>query len=65
MDMLDQKNVIRKLNKNELKEIDGGLSITGTIINAFTESIKTIYDIGRSLGNSIRRLKEGKLCEIS
>ncbi len=64
MDMLDQKNVMNKINRNELREIDGGISITGTIINAFTDAIKTVYDFGRSLGNSFRRIKEDKLCEI-
>lgn len=65
MAMLDQKNVMNRIEKDELKEIDGGLSITGTIINAFTTGMKTVFEIGRSLGNSIRRFKEGKICEIS
>ena len=53
-----------KINKKELKTIDGGTSITGSIINAFTDAIKTVYDIGRSLGNAFRRIKEDKLCEV-
>ena len=53
------------LSKEELKQIDGGTSISGSIINAFTDAIKTLYDVGKSLGSSIRRLKEKKLCEIS
>ena len=64
MDMFDQKNVMNKLNKNELREIDGGTSITGTIIKAFVDATKTIFDFGRSLGNSFRRIKENKLCEV-
>lgn len=64
MDSLDQKNVMNKLDKNELKEIDGGTSLTGTIINAFTSTLKTVYEFGRSLGNALRRIKEDKLCEI-
>lgn len=64
MDMLDQKNAMIKIRKNELREIDGGTSITGAIINAFTDAVKTVYDIGRSLGNAFRRIKEDKLCEV-
>ncbi len=64
MDTLDQKNVISKLTKRELQEIEGGTSITGTIINAFTNAVKTVYDFGRSLGNAFRRIKEDKLCEV-
>ncbi len=51
-------------DKEELKEINGG-SISGTLISAFTSGIKTIFDIGRSLGTSIRRIVSNKLCEVS
>ena len=64
MVMLTQKNVMTKLKKEELREIDGRTSITGTIISAFTGAIKTVYDIGRSLGNAFRRIKEDRLCEV-
>ena len=64
MDTLIQKNVMNKLSKKELQEIDGGTSITGTIISAFTNTLKTVYDFGRSLGNAFRRIKEDKLCEV-
>lgn len=56
---------IKKLKRNELREIEGGFSITGSIVNAFVEGIKTILDVGRSLGSSLRRLKEDKLCKVS
>lgn len=56
---------IKKLKRNELRKIEGGFSITGSIVNAFVEGIKTILDVGRSLGSSLRRLKEDKLCKIS
>ena len=53
------------LSKEELKNIDGGSSITGSLITAFIEGVKAIRSLGRSLGSSIRRLKEKKLCTIS
>ena len=65
MDMLDQKNALINLEREELKELDGATSITGSLITAFTRAFKTIFDFGRSLGNSIRRIKEGKMCAIS
>lgn len=64
MVMLDRKNAISKLSYNELKSIDGGVSFSGTLVNAFTSGMKTIFEIGRSLGNALRRMREGKLCEI-
>lgn len=51
-------------NKEELLMIAGGVNLTGTIINAFATGIKTIMDVGRSLGTAIRRLYSGKLCSI-
>lgn len=62
--MFDQKNVMNKIKKDELKQIDGGTSITGTIISAFVDAAKAVYDFGRSLGNAFRRIKEDKLCEV-
>lgn len=65
MDTLDHKNAMTKIDYEELKSIDGGISISGTLINAFTSSMKTVFNIGRSFGNAIRRIKENKLCEVS
>ena len=56
---------MHKLKTYELREIDGGFSLTGTLIEAFTDGLETILAIGRSFGSSLRRLNEGKLCEIS
>ena len=65
MDLLDQKNAMNRLNREELREIDGGFSITGSLISAFTSALKTVYDFGRSLGSAFRRIKEDKLCAVS
>ena len=53
-----------KLNKQELVIITGGFSLTATIINAFVTVGKFIYDTGKSLGSSIRRISDNKLCTI-
>jgi len=54
---------MKSLNDNELYNIDGG-SVSGTLINAFVDGIKTIMDVGRSLGSAIRRVISGNLCEL-
>lgn len=51
------------LSEEECKEIVAG-SITGTLINAVTSLVKTIVDIGRSLGSAIRRIASKKSCAI-
>lgn len=53
-----------ELEKNELLRIEGGLSITGTLINSITKGVSVIMDIGRALGSSVRRLISGNLCEV-
>ena len=57
-------NSMKRLNKKQLLYIDGGFSISGTIINAFTSGIKTVLEVGRSLGTALRRVKEDKMCAI-
>lgn len=53
-----------KLNNNDLLKIEGGVSISGAIVNAFVKGINTILDLGRSLGTSLRRIRDGKICDI-
>lgn len=48
----------------ELDSIIGGDSISGTVINAFTNVIKLLLDAGRSVGSAIRRVAEGNLCPL-
>jgi len=50
-----------KLKENELYEINGG-AISGTLINAVTSAGKFIYNLGQSLGSSIRRIVGGNYC---
>lgn len=63
MDMLDQLNVV-KMNKEELLEIIGGASISGTIVNAFTSAYKTLYGFGQNFGTAIRRIVKRNLCSF-
>lgn len=51
-------------NEKELLQIVGGLNVSGAILNAFKGCANTIMDIGRSLGNAIRRIAFGNLCQI-
>jgi bacteriocin-like protein len=55
---------MRKLNNNELNEIIGGASLSGTLINAFVRGINALLDLGRSLGNAIRRINSKSICPL-
>ncbi len=47
-----------------LDEIVGGTTLSGSIINAFTNILDLIINIGRGLGSSIRRISENKVCPL-
>ena len=61
MAMQDHLNVVDKLSKNELQDIVGGRSISGTVINAFTSAFKTVYGFGQDFGGAMRRFRKRKL----
>lgn len=63
MAMLDQLNVVR-LKDNELMVIQGGASISGTLVNAFTSAFKALYGFGQNFGTAIRRITSKKLCSL-
>lgn len=50
-------------NYNILVDITGG-SISGTLLNAISGGIKTLYEIGQKFGTAIRRIKTRSLCKI-
>lgn len=50
-------------NYNMLINITGG-GISGTLLNAISGGIKTLYEIGQKFGTAIRRIKTKTLCKI-
>lgn len=53
-----------KVSSEELNSIYGGNTISGTVINAFTNVIKILHDAGHSFGSAIRRISENNLCPL-
>ena len=45
-----------ELNKQEMLEIDGGLDISGTLIEALLKTSEFYYNMGKSFGSNIRKL---------
>lgn len=52
------------MKKEELLQIVGGVSITGTLLNSIYKVGNMIFEVGRSLGSAIRRAIGGKMCPI-
>lgn len=44
-----------ELNKNEMVQIDGGLDISGALIETLLKTSEFYYNMGRSLGSNIRK----------
>ena len=51
------------IQEYELYGIVGGkLSFSATLVNAFSRSINTVLDLGRTFGTSVRMLVSGRRC---
>lgn len=57
-------NLLSIISNESLFNLTGGISISGSLINAFTSGIKTVLEVGRSFGTSIRRIITNNLCHI-
>ena len=55
---------MEELKTNELLEIVGGFSITGTLINSVISAGKFLYSIGQGFGSSLRRIGGNGLCPL-
>ena len=64
MVMLDRQNAVDRLNKQELLNVVGGRSVSGTLVNAFTSAFKVIYGFGQDFGGAIRRFTSRNLCQL-
>ena len=51
-----------RISDEELLKIYGG-SVSATFINAIVKGIFLIVELGKSLGSSIRRVSDNKICE--
>ena len=55
---------MKELDLIYYKDIDGGLSVSNSLINSLTNGIKIILELGRSLGTAIRRGSSRKICSL-
>lgn len=56
---------MKKLNNNELINVNGGLRITGAILQYGRLALQSIYNVGVGLGSAIRRLTAKSYCPIN
>jgi len=53
-----------KLNNNEMEKVVGG-GFTSSMLNAISKAVTTVYNLGKNLGSSIRRMAYGKYCPMN
>lgn len=55
---------MNKISTDNLKTLYGGASITGTVASALVKIVSLLYDAGKGLGSSFRRVGEENLCPL-
>ena len=55
---------MQKLTEKDLKELEGGQTISGTLINGINSIVKTIYGWGQNFGSACRRIVSGNMCSF-
>lgn len=53
---------MKKLDRDEMLQINAGATISGTLVNAIWNGAKAFVDIGRYAGSAIRRFIDKNLC---
>ena len=51
-----------RLNKTELVAITGGASITAALVTSIVKAFNSIFDFGKMIGSSLRRIKTKNYC---
>ena len=51
-----------KLNSEELLQIEGGASITASMVNAIVDGFQKIFELGRAFGSAVSRFVKRSFC---
>lgn len=54
-----------ELKKEIMSEIDGGTSITYSMLNAISKAVNTIYELGKATGSALRRIVKNSYCPLN
>ncbi len=56
---------MERVKEEELKNISGGgITFNATYLNAIYKISSLLFDIGRELGSSIRRISSNQVCSL-
>ena len=54
---------MRRLNEDQLIRVTGG-SVSYSLINAITKAVTSLYDFGRGVGSTLRRIRNNSYCRM-
>lgn len=49
-------------NEHELYEINGGINLSSSMLNAIATTARIVLEIGRSIGSALRRSTSKNVC---
>jgi len=52
------------IRKEELINIYGGASLSGTLLNSIIKGVNAFLDLGRSFGSALRRIFSNNICPL-
>lgn len=53
------------LKSEELLNVKGGANFSAALLNSLSRIVTVIFELGKSIGTSLRRVKEKNYCKIS
>ena len=60
MEAINRKEYL--MTDEELYQVTGGASISGSMLNAISRGVETIYNLGRAFGTAINMIIKGRRC---
>lgn len=53
---------MQEINKNKLKEIKGGATLSSAVLNALMRTVSVMFSLGQAVGSAIRRMAGKNYC---
>ena len=53
---------LRKMSKQEMKQVNGGFSLTAAMFQNMLKFANMFFEIGKALGSALRRSQTGSYC---
>jgi len=55
---------MKEIEKEQLKQIKGGITLSSAIVNRINNLIKILMDAGNKVGSALRRIGSNQICPL-